>query len=156
VVGNAPGRACSNVWNAPGLSILTNKLTETAAIVPGPRPGDDYFMPAAEVIEEALKLQGKNKTKDWLSEELIAEAEGAWPEECDIEGTPPLVKTDKLAAAIDKLFPENRWFYNMYHKPNSFSTDSRRSGDSSRNLVLGLSNVHTVMKTDRKSIKRIQ
>jgi hypothetical protein len=76
--------------------------------MPGPRAGDDYFMPAAEVIKEAEKLQGKKQDEDWLTEELTAEAEGAWLEECDIEGTPPLVAT------IDKLFPEDRWFYNMY------------------------------------------
>jgi hypothetical protein len=90
---------------------LPNKLTETA-IIPGPRAGDDYFMPAAEVIEEAGKLQGKKQDERLLPEELTAEAEGAWPEECDIEGTPPLALSRRMHRyykAYRKLPAQHGW-----------------------------------------------
>jgi hypothetical protein len=89
--------------------------------MPGPRAGYDYHLPDAEVIEEMEKLESAKSQNDrakkvnWLSESLANEAVNAWPEDGDIiTGTHPVADTDKLAAAIEKLFLPGRYFYNIY------------------------------------------
>jgi hypothetical protein len=50
----------------------------------------------------------------WLTDELVEEAEAAWPGQADCIGNPPVYNAATLCAKITQLLPKRRMFYNIY------------------------------------------
>jgi hypothetical protein len=118
---------------------VQGKSYDYTATMPGPRAGHDYHLPYAEVIEEMEKLESaksqseRAKQVNWLPESLTNEAEGAWPVDGDINGTPPVADTAKLATAFEKLFYKGRYFYNIYQAEQFLTKFSSQWGFQSKN-----------------------
>jgi hypothetical protein len=121
----------------------------TATMAPPLRAGHDYHLPDAEVIQEMEKLESarsqsdREKKVNWLCETLTNEAEGAWPVDGDINGSPPVADTAKLATALEKLFFKGRSFYNIYQAEQFLAKFSSPRGFHSKSRGWNLSCAYT-------------